>query len=312
LDVERKMLANLPHYLQVLTDDDELELAYYFYDDHYLKQHGRLAAFLLHDDWRLPADCGTGGFKPSEPTTLLKPQGRSDGTTFLAISSYCEGVNLSEPTPPRGFRFKGVRLPELGRFLVKSWAVNWPLPVYYLRAALLAPPRQVPPTEAGFLQTLRQHPEDSATWGAYSDWLAEQGRGPVGRHLMQRAFERITRYTPKLLQVLEEFPFFLAVPPDLGGLERDLATVERAESGRLLGTKNRQESDYLRDGPAGSQVQVDDHVAHLCLQVGKCLWTRRDSFFQWLLFDDWWASAHADLARAILRYVRRWDVLTVN
>src|SRR5262245_26286829 len=43
-----------PHVVQVLTDDDELEMAYYFFDDHYLAEHGDRAAFLLHEDWRLP------------------------------------------------------------------------------------------------------------------------------------------------------------------------------------------------------------------------------------------------------------------
>jgi hypothetical protein len=33
-------------------------------------------------------------------------------------------------------------------------------------------------------------------------------------------------------------------------------------------------------------------------------------FHQWILFDDVWASAHADLANALLRFARRWDVLS--
>jgi hypothetical protein len=32
-------------------------------------------------------------------------------------------------------------------------------------------------------------------------------------------------------------------------------------------------------------------------------------YHQWYLFDDLWASAHPDLANAILRYASRWDVL---
>jgi uncharacterized protein (TIGR02996 family) len=312
LYVEGTMLSSLPHCLQVLTDDDELQLAYYFYDDHYLKQHRGQAAFLRHDDWRLPVDWGSGGFTTKERTTLLTPQRRGQGMTFLAISSYYETHNLSDPTPPQAFRLKGVRLPELGRFLVASDPEDWPLPIYYLRAAFLAPPPQVTPTEAGFLQTLREQPEDGAAWGAYADWLAEQGQGSLGRHLLLRACERATRYTFKLLEELEEWSEVLGSRRDLdGGLEWDLGTLVAAEKGELFSKKDKVQG-RLRDGPGGSQLQVDEHVAHLCLQVGKCLWTGRDSFFQWLLFDDLWASAHAELANAILRYVRRWDVLTAR
>src|SRR5213592_1961583 len=41
------------HCVQVLTDDDDVDMAYYFFDDDFLARHGALAAYLLHDDWRL-------------------------------------------------------------------------------------------------------------------------------------------------------------------------------------------------------------------------------------------------------------------
>jgi len=43
-----------PHALQVLTDDDEIELAYYVFDDYFLAEHPGRAAYLLHEDWLLP------------------------------------------------------------------------------------------------------------------------------------------------------------------------------------------------------------------------------------------------------------------
>src|SRR5262249_44049131 len=68
-----------PHLLTVQTDDDELELAYYFFDDHYLARHGKRAAFLLNESWELPAGEGAKGARPSERTTELKPAGRGEG-----------------------------------------------------------------------------------------------------------------------------------------------------------------------------------------------------------------------------------------
>src|SRR5262249_47162243 len=47
-----------PHAIQVLTDDDEIELAYYVFDDHYRCQHSGKADYLLHEDWRLPTASG--------------------------------------------------------------------------------------------------------------------------------------------------------------------------------------------------------------------------------------------------------------
>ncbi|HSI87100.1 MAG: hypothetical protein ACAI35_19785 [Candidatus Methylacidiphilales bacterium] len=44
------------NYLQVLTDDDEFGLVYYFFDDHYLQAHTDRATYLLHRDWKLPVE----------------------------------------------------------------------------------------------------------------------------------------------------------------------------------------------------------------------------------------------------------------
>jgi uncharacterized protein (TIGR02996 family) len=307
LYVEGQMLTSLPHCLQVLTNDDELDLAYYFYDDYYLKIYSWQAAYLLHDDWKLPANWGGGGFRATEPTTLLKPEGRGEGTTYLALSTCWEGGNLSSPDPMQAFRIKGVRLPELGRFLVtreSKWSERL-LPLKYLRGVLLAPPDKVTATEAGLLQALRQNPDDQASWGAYSDWLAEKGKGSVGRHLTERAFHRISRYSPQFLEYLNEnqFNLFWSLKPEFGGAEAGLEMLQYVES---------DSPECWLDRPSRSRVQVDEHVAHLCLNVEQCLWTDRDSFHQWLLFDDLWASAHPDLADSILRYVRRWDVLTTR
>ena len=65
-------------------------------------------------------------------------------------------------------------------------------------------------------------------------------------------------------------------------------------------------------GESRSLVHVEDHVAQLSLHVNiwKLPRTERHVYHQWILFDDLWASVHPDLANAILRFVRRWDVLS--
>jgi hypothetical protein len=34
-------------------------------------------------------------------------------------------------------------------------------------------------------------------------------------------------------------------------------------------------------------------------------------FHRWIIFDDLWASEHRDLADGILRYAKRWGILTI-
>jgi hypothetical protein len=51
-----------------------------------------------------------------------------------------------------------------------------------------------------------------------------------------------------------------------------------------------------------------DHFAQLCIHVGDSF--GNDAYHQWIIFDDLWAGEHPDLAEGILRYAKRWDVLT--
>src|SRR5262249_53400000 len=56
--------------------------------------------------------------------------------------------------------------------------------------------------------------------------------------------------------------------------------------------------------PKKSLIQVEEHVAVLCRHVGL-----GETYHQWYFFDDLWASAHPELANALLHYARRWDPL---
>ena len=42
------------HCVQALTDDDEIDMAYYFFDDVFLLEHGDLAAYVLREDCACP------------------------------------------------------------------------------------------------------------------------------------------------------------------------------------------------------------------------------------------------------------------
>jgi hypothetical protein len=134
LYVEGEILHS-PHALQVLTDDDELELAYYFFDDAYLERHGAKAAFLLHDGWRLPEAAGDAGLRASVRTHRLASKRKGEGATYLAFLAYYDSGNLSDLEGAG--RIDGVRLPELAEFLAGARpGEEWPFELRLLRSHL--------------------------------------------------------------------------------------------------------------------------------------------------------------------------------
>ena len=64
----------------------------------------------------------------------------------------------------------------------------------------------------------------------------------------------------------------------------------------------------LDHDPSKSLVATSDHLAQLCLHVGDFF--GKDVHHQWIIFDDLWAGGHRDLADGVLRYAKRWDVLS--
>ena len=132
-----------PHALQMLTDDDELQMAYYFFDDRFLAKRGKRAAFLLNEGWQLPGGSGDKLFRPQETVDVLEPSGSGKGMTFLAILAFYDSGNLYDIEGPRAF--EGVRLPDLARHLLVNEGEDWPRELTALRSNLL----QVPPRPTG-------------------------------------------------------------------------------------------------------------------------------------------------------------------
>jgi uncharacterized protein (TIGR02996 family) len=292
LYVEGELLFT-PHCIQVLTDDDELEMAYYFFDDHFLAKHADRAAFLLNDGWRLPGGEGDGAFRASVKTTEILPAGKDAGKTYCVFLAYYDSGNLIDIES--GWHFRGVRLPDLCRHLATATPpLEWPFELKLLRSQLFLEPKKAVKQEQAFLRGLQENPQDEATWQAYSDWLEERGQPHAGPLLLRRAFEGAARY-----------PF----APMLN-------TMDLRSSGQGPVAAARQEIDKLvkqlkgspTHNPALSLTAVEEHVAQLCVHTDR--WGKDDLYHQWIFFDDLWASAQPALARAILRHASRWDVLS--
>lgn len=283
-----------PHVLQVDTDDDEYGFSYYFFDDHYLKKHGKHAAFLLCD-WKLPGGHGTGGFRAAEPTVLSGPKGAWPGTTYLID---LDSVGCMDELVP-GYRIEGVRLPELARYVLRtppSEEEDTPSLLHQMPLLMIQEGPDSVGVEKAFLKDIREHPNDEVVWNAYSDWLQERGDKPVGLHLLHRALTRLGVWADN--GVWDEVP----------AGERKVIESGEQNSRALVELLDRRQKE------AEIRVHVDEHLAQLCFREHRCKYPKRtlNIYEQWIVFDDLWASAHPDLANSILRYVQRWDLLSTS
>lgn len=286
-----------PHCLTVQTDDDELEMAYYFFDDDYLRRHRARAAYLLHEDWRLPSGHAGGHFRPRRQPIDLSPAGTGEGATYLVFNAYYDSSNLSDLEG--GHRIEGVRLPDLARYLAQNSPEDrhCPFELRLLRSQLLLPLPDLAPTEAGLLDALLDNPADEVTWAAYSDWLLDHEGKLLGQVLLERALAE-SRHCPvaRLCNSLD-LSFF--------GFE-DVASARRHLKELIANPK----CDRSHHDPVKSLIHVEEHLAQLCLHADR--WGQHDLYHQWTFFDDLWASAHPDLADALLDYAATWDVLSTG
>lgn len=178
--------ANGPHHVQLLTDDDELEMAVYVFDDHYVRANPGKADFLLLDGWELPGGAADGPALEWPGAQVIEPDGPGEGRTFgLAMYADCSS-NLQELNSPTLAR--GVRLPDLARWLLLHPDPDELCSAFaYLREWIEGVLTNPEGPDAGFLKALRDTPAELTTWGAYSDWLHERDLPSAGVHLIDRA-----------------------------------------------------------------------------------------------------------------------------
>jgi uncharacterized protein (TIGR02996 family) len=183
-----------PHHVQILTDDDELEMAIYLFDDEYVAKHPDRAAFLMGDGWRLPDGGKFGEFKPSGGKKVLPGAVAGDGRTYFAHFAAYDGGGLSDLTPGEMTGvIEGVRVPDLPRFFLTP-EVTSAHDECDLHNSLsevvsgLAPAlRTAKGTEVPLLKAVRANPNDTACWAAYSDWCEENGRPTLLERILAKS-----------------------------------------------------------------------------------------------------------------------------
>ena len=77
-----------PNAIQVETEDDEMYLYYYFFNDEYCQEKPEVTSYLIHDKWELPEEYSShSNFEPGIEFKLPVSKGNGIGTTYITISS---------------------------------------------------------------------------------------------------------------------------------------------------------------------------------------------------------------------------------
>jgi hypothetical protein len=132
LSVEGELRAD-DRNLRVLTDDDEVALAYFFFDDVAVAAAPDRTAYLVHPQWPLPAaTTDGGGFTPPAPVAAAAPDAGGQGATYVVLLTNHAGHSIGS-TPSQVF--PGVRLPDLpSRLRAVEPTADWPKELRVLRA----------------------------------------------------------------------------------------------------------------------------------------------------------------------------------
>jgi uncharacterized protein (TIGR02996 family) len=255
-----------PHHLQVVTEDDDNQVAVYIFDDHFRATVPGLTDFLLLDGWELPGTWSDTGLSCLPKAARLGHTGDEAGTLYLIdLFTDCR-YNLEDLYG--GLRVEGVRVPDLCRYVLTQ--PNEDDLEYGLRSIrlalqeILAAPNG---EDAGFRAEIRDNAGDRLHWSVYSDWLEERGQPPAGLYLLEAAL--------------------------------------RAE--KFAGAQENRD-------PALDRVKVTPHMAQVCKHEGRYTHpaSLRDTYTQWIYFDDRWVAANPTLATGILHFAAHWDVLSTR
>lgn len=131
------------HALRVRTDDDEVDLAYYFIDDEAAASSPDRLTYLLHDVWPLPASAAAPGliFSHDVPVRTLRRAWPGPDSVFSVRLSWDPPGTARNLDLPGAIAFPGLTLIDLAthlRDVDEPGAQRWPRDVRLLRA-LIAP-----------------------------------------------------------------------------------------------------------------------------------------------------------------------------
>ncbi|MEU4620409.1 hypothetical protein AB0G04_10595 [Actinoplanes sp. NPDC023801] len=154
--------------LRVRTDDDEVDLAYYFLEDSAVARWPSRLAYVVNETWPLPADAATHGLIPDVPVRVAGTPAPGDDAVFLVRTGWEHTESGHNLDLEGAIVFPGVLLPELPGHLLAAGdgvARTWPADAQLLRSLVV-------PGDADPGAALRRYISLRAGYGL---------RGPDGR-----------------------------------------------------------------------------------------------------------------------------------
>jgi hypothetical protein len=262
--------------LRVRTDDDENELAYYFFEDDFAAAHPEIVAYLLletHDLAALPPE-DVMDFAPAGRLTEIAPPGQGEGGLYLCF------IGRGLPKREGPFHIKGIRLPDFNGYLRTASGndllAKWPRDLRYIRAftgEMDENPREALRLCGSSFKEFYYPAEGIGTIG--------EARAEIEREVAISRTEDRTRYSSN------------ADDPFVAGTEH---FVQLCASEGASGNPAAIRMILSRSEETGLKGRLPDFI-------------QADQYKQWFIFDDLWAGKHPRLAASILRFCSHWDPL---
>lgn len=109
------------HLLQVLTDDDELELAYYIFDDHFVNKFPVESQFFIQNEFALPTGYKEGkGIKLNFFSPFSTKRVSADVGYVYCFFFMQNGGSWIRAAPYNSLRLDGIRLPDFREYLIQN------------------------------------------------------------------------------------------------------------------------------------------------------------------------------------------------
>lgn len=280
-----------PHAVQAITDDDQIDIAWYLFDDEFAQSHPERVAYLLHETWDLPTSLSHATQSAPPVTSTLRQldikAGPNEGTSYCVFLSATDGETLNDITGT--YRFDGVRLPDFAQHLytqsitlkTTKWdwlAPTWPEELVQLRAFLLTQPDKSLPELIG--------ESDCETLHRYLSF-------PRGLLDFRYEEKNPSVFTGDQLACEEDW--------------KRLCDFLKTRTEDLHSSWIRTEHPPLVQAtPHFSQIRFRNHYT----TKKELSWSQEwDQTWAYLFFDDLWAATHPELAESLLHYGGSWRTL---
>lgn len=289
-----------PQHISIITDDDELEMAYFFVDADYAAAHRSTLAFLVHQGPLPDARPGDEGAPPLRTKWRARLANAGPGSVYVVRMEYKDSLNLVDLSElETSARLDGARVPDLAPRLLTMPDVGELAFSFKIFRGLFTV--RDPADNLDFdaqdrrwrdrlLASVDRPQEAYETWQVWNDWRLQTGRTSVADVFWRHAVENLDHWTQALFHWSED--------------------EQRAQFGR--GTPESALDEYLASWPerdpdlaiSRDVNQVGRHLIDVSLPLGTGA-----THFRIIVFDDVWVAAHPELAESLLLFARTWSPL---